>query len=231
MKLAVSLVALIFGASAALTPAVAATIVRNGDRLVLTGPIQAGDDAAFAAAVDSAVRTVVLGSDGGRVNEAMAIGRLIRKRHLETSVPGSCISACALIWAGGVRRSVAGQLAMHCPTFPGELQCYAPARQAIVNYLREMSAPAAVIEMQEAAGSTSSIFLTAAQLAEPVPVADGRPEDRDEDLDEPAPPPRRRPPQYLPPPPPPGWIFIPSEQRAMPCLPTLLTFGVLRFCI
>jgi hypothetical protein len=57
------------------------------------------------------------------------------------------------------------------------------------------------------------------------------------------PPPRRHPrPRYDPegrpwhhePPvygPPPGWIFIPSEQRAMPCLPTLMTFGVLRFCI
>jgi hypothetical protein len=53
--------------------------------------------------------------------------------------------------------------------------------------------------------------------------------------DYPPPPPRRRPPPryYGPAPyaPPPGWIVIPSEQRAMPCLPTLLTFGVLRFCI
>jgi hypothetical protein len=52
--------------------------------------------------------------------------------------------------------------------------------------------------------------------------------------DEP-PPPRRRPPRYYEPPPiygpPPGWIVIPGERRAMPCLPTLLTFGVLRFCI
>jgi hypothetical protein len=53
-------------------------------------------------------------------------------------------------------------------------------------------------------------------------------------VDEPPPPPQRRPPpRYYRPPPglPPGWIFIPAEQRAMPCLPTLLTFGALRFCI
>ena len=31
--------------------------------------------------------------------------------------------------------------------------------------------------------------------------------------------------------PPPGMIFIPSEGRAMPCLPTLLTLGMLRVCI
>jgi hypothetical protein len=66
-----------------------------------------------------------------------------------------------------------------------------------------------------------------------VAQADVPPEDQY--IDEPPPPPRRRPPSryYGPPPyaPPPGWIVIPSEQRAMPCLPTLLTFGVLRFCI
>src|SRR5262249_16063355 len=45
----------------------------------------------------------------------------------------------------------------------------------------------------------------------------------------PAPPPRRARPYY--PPPPPGVIFIPSEGRAMPCLPTLITLGLLRFCI
>src|SRR5262245_9004611 len=62
-------------------------------------------------------------------------------------------------------------------------------------------------------------------------VPSGRPEAIEEDqYDEP--PPRRHPrPRYHEPPvygppaygPPPGWIVIPSEQRAMPCLPTLLT--------
>src|SRR5262249_5479541 len=63
-------------------------------------------------------------------------------------------------------------------------------------------------------------------------VPSGRPEAIEEDqYDEPPPPPRRRPPsRYYGPPaygPPPGWIFIPSEQRAMSCLPTLVTFGAL----
>jgi hypothetical protein len=115
-------------AATAAPAAEAATIIRNGNRIVLTGSIQEGDDAAFAAAVDSGVRMVVLGSDGGRVTEAMAIGRLIRERHLDTAVPSSCVSACALIWAAGQRRTVNGRLAMHCPTFPGELQCYAPGQ-------------------------------------------------------------------------------------------------------
>jgi len=96
----------------------------------------------------------------------------------------------------------------------------------MISYLQEMNAPTGMIEMQEAAGSSSAIFLTAAQLVETR---------SDAGLDEP-PPPRRRPsssfPRYYePPPPPPGTIFIPAERRVMPCLPTVLTFGVLRFCI
>jgi len=231
MKLAASILATLLIAT---TSASAATIKRVEDRLVLTGPIQAGDDVAFAAALDGDVKIVVLGSTGGRVSEAMAIGRAIRKRRLDTAVPSSCKSACALIWAGGVKRTVEGRLAMHCPTFPGQLQCYAPTRQVMVDYLKEMGAPKTVIELQEAAGSTSSLWVEPAQLLTEAaqPIADEGPPPEE---DYPPPPPRRRPPPRYNGPapyaPPPGWIVIPSEQRAMPCLPTLLTFGVLRFCI
>src|SRR5262249_3418512 len=128
------------------TPASAATIVRNGDRIVLTGSIVFGDDVAFAAAVgEGGVRTVVLGSDGGYVNEAMAIGRLIRGRGLDTSVPSACMSACVLIWAGGKTRTVAGALQVHCPTLlAAPYQCDAPGRERMVRYLREMNAPAGI---------------------------------------------------------------------------------------
>jgi hypothetical protein len=43
-------------------------------------------------------------------------------------------------------------------------------------------------------------------------------------------PPAYGPPPYAPPPPS-GILYEPWTQRAIPCLPTLLTFGVLRFCI
>jgi len=230
----------------AATPATAATITRNGDRIVLTGTIEPGDDAAFAAAIDGNVKTVVLGSDGGRVSEAMTIGRLIRKRHLDTAVPSSCVSACALIWAAGVKRSVDGRLAMHCPTFPGELQCYAPTRQVMMAYLREMGAPPAVIELQEAAGSTSSLWVEPKQLEAAQPVADGAAAPlahgeaashgyRDDDLDEPAPPPPRRHPRPryrdYPPAPPPGVLVEPWTGRTVPCALTVLTFGMLPVCI
>src|SRR5262249_54829146 len=52
-------------------PAGAATIVHDKDRLVLTGPIRWGDNVAFFAAVNSGrnIKTVVLNSDGGTVDE------------------------------------------------------------------------------------------------------------------------------------------------------------------
>jgi hypothetical protein len=219
-------------AATAAPAAEAATIIRNGNRIVLTGSIQEGDDAAFAAAVDSGVRMVVLGSDGGRVTEAMAIGRLIRERHLDTAVPSSCVSACALIWAAGQRRTVNGRLAMHCPTFPGELQCYAPARQTMIAYLREMGAPAAVIDLQEAAGSTSVLYVEPEKLAqiEPPPPNEGPYVDA-YGADRQPPPRRLRrpPPPYYGPPPgfvPPGWYMTPLGP--VPCLPALVG---LPFCI
>jgi hypothetical protein len=129
---------------------------------------------------------------------------------------------------------------MHCPTFPGELQCYAPTRQAMIAYLREMGAPAAVIELQEAAGSTSPLWVEPAQLAEdrhltaqPAADANDYVAPPEEELTEPPPPPRRPRPRehYGYPPPPPGTIFIPAERRVMQCLPTLLTLGIVRLCI
>jgi len=148
MKTLTSLTAL-FGSSVLLaaTPATAATITRSGDRLVLTGTIQLGDDTVFAAAVDDDVTTVVFGSGGGRVNEAMAIGRSIRRRHLETTIPANavCQSACALLWVAGRPRTVAGQLAVHCPITPGTWQCQADGRARMIAYLKEMDAPAGVV--------------------------------------------------------------------------------------
>ena len=82
-------------------PAGAATIVHDKDRLVLTGPIEFGDYVGFFVDVniDPNIRTVVLDSDGGRADDAIEIGRIIRERHLNTTVPtsSSCVSACVLI--------------------------------------------------------------------------------------------------------------------------------------
>src|SRR5262249_28583042 len=116
MNAATRILALALLTASALTPAVAAQFTRDGNgHLFVTGPIDQGDDERFAAVLDGDVTTVSLTSNGGRVLEAVAIGRLIRARGLNTEVPISCVSACALVWAGGVKRTAVGRVAMHCP--------------------------------------------------------------------------------------------------------------------
>jgi hypothetical protein len=60
---------------------------------------------------------VVLDSPGGDVYAAMELGRLIRRNHGHTVVKrGSCASACALIFAAGVVRSIVdGRVGIHRP--------------------------------------------------------------------------------------------------------------------
>jgi hypothetical protein len=197
-------------AATALTPASAAQFTHGPDGyLYMTGSIDEGDGARFAAALDGDVKVVALTSTGGRVYEAMAIGRIVRERGLNTEVPVSCVSSCALVWAAGIKRTAAGRVAMHCPIqSQSQPQCMPAVRAEMIDFLREMRAPNAMIEYQQAAGSTSALDvepekLVAADYVEP---------------DEPPPPPRRpRPRYYGPPPPPPPWAYPAAPWPWHPC--------------
>ena len=84
-------------------------------RLMATGTIVPGAADTFAAEIEKRgayVKTVVLHSPGGSVQDALRIGRLIRERTFNTEVADGryCASSCPLIFAGGVERS-AGQKA------------------------------------------------------------------------------------------------------------------------
>jgi hypothetical protein len=231
-------------AASALTPASAAQFTHNADSLYVTGPIEQGDNERFVAALDNSVKIVSLTSEGGRVVEAMDIGRAIRRYALRTEVPAGfrCTSACALIWSGGTRRTVDGSLIFHCPRALNEQSCNEPARQSMMAYLRSMGVSEKLVTLQESAGLSIGIWakpedFEPAPAPKPMRVADGRDGYYEPPIeDEPLPPRYRRPPapeQYYGPPygPPPGWIVIPSEQRAMPCLPTLLSLGLVRRCL
>lgn len=52
------------------------------------------------------ITTVALGSGGGSVYEAMRAGVIIRNRGLDTQLYGSCMSACPLVFLGGVNRNM-----------------------------------------------------------------------------------------------------------------------------
>jgi hypothetical protein len=172
---------------------------------------------------------VSLNSSGGYLDEALLIGKSIRKRHLDTTIAAnaSCVSACALVWSAGWHRSIAGRIAMHCATTIGTpYQCDQAGRERMVAFLKEMHAPSVMISYQLAAGSTSELWIEPEKLAQVEPPPVEEPQWQDE------PPPVRRqpppypygPPRYAPPPPvAPGFIELPGG-RIAPC--ALMIIGV-----
>jgi hypothetical protein len=87
------------------------TLVGRGV-LELTGTIDPGAAGRFAAEVEKHaeyIRTVALNSPGGSVEDAVAIGRLIRESGFATSVAKGalCASSCPLVFAAGVWRTAA----------------------------------------------------------------------------------------------------------------------------
>jgi hypothetical protein len=92
----------------ALGQAMTFELVGNG-KLMATGTVTPGTADTFAAEVEkrgSYVKTVVLHSPGGSVQDALRMGRLIRDKGFGTEVEGGkyCASSCPLIFAGGVER-------------------------------------------------------------------------------------------------------------------------------
>jgi hypothetical protein len=78
-------------------------------RLMAIGGIEPGTSKRFADEIEkrgSYVKTIVLHSPGGTVQDALAMGRLIRERKFATEVEASayCASSCPLVFAGGHER-------------------------------------------------------------------------------------------------------------------------------
>src|SRR3954468_16790372 len=89
----------------------------GGGRLMATGTITPGLSEAFAAEVAKRadyIKTVVLNSPGGSVNDALAMGRLIRDKKFATEVEAGkyCASSCPLVFAGGVERRAGDRAAI-----------------------------------------------------------------------------------------------------------------------
>lgn len=67
------------------------------------------------------VQTIVMEGPGGRMGPAYEIFQLIRSRRLSTRVERECDSACAIMFLGGVQRSLGfyGRIGFHQIGFPG----------------------------------------------------------------------------------------------------------------
>ena len=89
----------------------------SGDQLILGGFIEVQDYDKFIRTITPSVRTVVLtNSPGGVRLVGQHIAQEIRRRGLSTVAQGSCVSACANLFLGGVERRLANSasfLAFH----------------------------------------------------------------------------------------------------------------------
>ena len=76
------------------------------EKLYVYGNIDAGFADRFERALLDApgITTVALGSGGGSVIDAVRAGARIRDRGLSTEIYGNCLSACPLVFIGGVER-------------------------------------------------------------------------------------------------------------------------------
>jgi len=80
----------------------------EGNQLILSGGITELDYVKFTQELIPAVRQIVLtDSPGGSVSSALDIADDIRRKGLSTTIRGYCRSACALIFLGGVQRTLA----------------------------------------------------------------------------------------------------------------------------
>ncbi len=116
--------------------------------------------------------TVWFSSDGGDIDAAMDMGRLLRRLGVFAVIDKNdqCMSACVFAFMGGERRSVGGRLGIHRPFFPHTQDL--PDRQARVrhmqkilkDYVEEMDFPSSLYEAVMLVPPESVRILAAAEL-------------------------------------------------------------------
>jgi hypothetical protein len=100
-------------------PAARIALGPHGRDVRLAGEIGEGTAARLGTllAAHPEVTRIHLTSEGGLVDEALAVGELIAARNLATYVPDYCVSACTLAFVRGSTRSLVaqGRLGFHAP--------------------------------------------------------------------------------------------------------------------
>ena len=85
----------------------AARVSTEDDVMTIRGTIRAGDAARVRDAMTPETRLIVVTSDGGDMQEGIAIAEILRDRGVDISVDRFCMSACAnYLFAAGKRRFV-----------------------------------------------------------------------------------------------------------------------------
>jgi hypothetical protein len=115
--------------------------------------------------------TLWLASNGGDIDSAMDLGRLLRKAGIFTYVAKNdqCFSACVFAFMGGERRGVAGRLGIHRPYFlytqdsPDRQARFRNLQRVVKGYVEEMDFPDSLYE---------AIMLVPPQIMQVVAPAD-----------------------------------------------------------
>lgn len=150
----------------------------NGTYLIVYGDVVTGYAERLRAALDANPGTtfIGLGSAGGNVTEAIKAGIEIRERGLKTQIWGPCLSACPLVFLGGVERfSLRGYppLGFHTPYVLAEgagdgagrpipVPLDSPIYTLLAGYIAAMGAdPAWVIAQMQSAGAYDMVMFGA----------------------------------------------------------------------
>lgn len=106
------------------TPTHQIRLLRDGTELELAGGMPFGTAEAVRKFLDAApaVQIIHLNSQGGRMNEAYQLYKMIKERSLSTYTSADCVSACSLAFLAGRERylSESGRLGFHSTSI-GEL--------------------------------------------------------------------------------------------------------------
>lgn len=116
--------------------------------------------------------TVSFAGNGGDVDAAMEMGRVLRRLGVSAVVAREeqCLSSCVLAFMGGDRRTVAGRIGIHRPYFssarkvPDRRSYYRELQKRLQQYIEELDFPPSLYEALMAVPPESISILTAADL-------------------------------------------------------------------
>lgn len=152
-------------------------IGKSQKAILATGPINRGDAARFASALDLATRdrhhtkAVLLNSPGGLVTEALIMAEVMDRVHVSTIIPAKavCASACAsvLFVSGRYRRiDKGGYLAIHsCFDSRNGRQMVLCNAIISVHAQHEGASGIAIMALQQVAGPRNAIIFDAKSAA------------------------------------------------------------------
>ncbi len=115
---------------------------------------------------------VSLSGNGGDIDAAMEVGRVLRRLGVSTFVArgNQCLSSCVFAFMGGERRNVAGRIGIHRPYFSSTRKVtdrpayYRRLQRRLQQYFEELDFPRSLYEALMAVPPESMSILTAADL-------------------------------------------------------------------